>query len=327
MLPEDQLIARIRHALAERSSGALPRLVPGDDAAVVAGRQGRHWVISCDACLEGVHFRTDWHPPRVVGYRALARAASDLAAMGAEPAFFLLSLALPRHRTGRWLNQMLAGLRQAARQAGLRLLGGDTTAQESVALVLTVIGFVRPGGAVLRCTARPGDRVYVSGRLGAAQLGLEILRRGLATRRTLRPLIRAHFYPPMRIRLGTYLASRRLVSAMMDLSDGLSTDLARLTRASRVGARVFLDRLPRPVLPRVLRTSGLDPLRLALHGGEDYELLFTVPAPAAGRLPRQVHGVALHPIGEIVAGDRVELVAPDGTIQPLEPMGWDPFRR
>lgn len=330
MRDENELVARIRQRLWRAVPAVQRRRLPegtADDAAILSVPRSRRCVVSCDACLEGVHFRTDLHPPEAIGYRALVRAASDLAAMGAEPGFFLLSLELPRTRLDAWLEELLAGLSRAVRRTGLLPAGGDTTAGPRVALVITVIGFAPAGQAVFRHTARPGDRLFVSGRLGLARLGWEFLRRGLARRSETRQAIQAHLWPPVRLKLGQWLARRRWVSAMMDLSDGLSTDLDRMMRASGTGARIALERLPVPARTLLLGRLGLDPVELALHGGEDYELLFAVPARFAPRLPKRVHGVALHEIGEVTAGNSIELVQANRPAGRLEPRGWDPFRR
>lgn len=328
---EDELIERIAGRLgARRRAPSTLRLGIGDDAAILRPGRGHDWVLSTDFSLENVHFRLATHPPAAVGYRALARAASDLAAMGAHPEFFLLSLSLPRERTGRWLDQMLGGMARAARRLRLRLIGGDTTCWPKVALAMTVIGQVSPGRVVRRDGARPGDRLYVSGRLGAAALGLALISssrsRRLAARARAR-LLRPHLYPAIPLDLGIYLAENRLGSAMIDLSDGLSADLGRLARGSGVGARVFAERLPAVRIPTALARRGIDPLDLALHGGEDYGLLFAVPPSRADRVPRAFRGTPITFIGETVHGRGVQLIDAAGRPHPLAPGGWDPFRR
>jgi thiamine-monophosphate kinase len=326
---EDAIVARISHALAAGRHGL--RLGPGDDAAIIAPRRGTEVVVTCDAFLEGVHFLADAHPADSVGYKALARATSDLAAMGATPRWFLLTLALPAERAGRWLGEFLRGLRRAARSLGLRLAGGDTTKCARMAASVTVIGEIAPGRAVTRAGARPGDLIYVSGRLGRAGLGLALVRAGLGRSRRFRGLVRPHLYPRIRVELGRWLAERRIASAMMDISDGLSTDLARLCRASGVGARLDRERIPRVVIPeaigRQLAGSNLDALSLALDGGDDYELLFTVPPRHLTALRRAPDAAELAAVGEITSDRRIMVVAPDGPAQPLGRRGWDPFSR
>ncbi|MGO9642934.1 MAG: thiamine-phosphate kinase [Candidatus Acidiferrales bacterium] len=320
------MIARAMRALPSSVAGAL-RVGIGDDAAVFRPARGREWVISTDALIENVHFLAHTHPADAVGYKALARATSDLAAMGAEPRFFLLSLALPPERAGRWLDACLRGMARAARRFGMTLAGGDTARSQSIALNLTVVGQVAPGRAVLRSGARPGDRLFVSGKLGAGQLGLEIVLRGLSGRAHWRKLLRSHLYPDPPIALGRWLAGQKLASAMMDLSDGLSTDLTRLCEASGVGARIWASRLPIVKVPESLVRRGIQPLQLALHGGEDYQLLFAVPARLAGRIPPAREGVSITQIGEIVRGRRIELRTDNGKSVRVAPRGWDHFAR
>lgn len=336
MTAEDRLIERIARRLAPRRGNASRSLVlgVGDDAAILRPSAREDWVISSDFSLEDVHFLTSVHPPQAIGFRALARAASDLAAMGAHPEFFLLSLSLPSERTGQWLDRMLAGMARATRQLGLRLIGGDTTRWPRVGMAITVLGRTGRSRALRRDRARPGDGLYVSGRLGGAALGLELIlrrargRRGaaaLASGRE-RRLLQPHLYPRIPLELGIHLAESRLASATIDLSDGLSSDLTRLARASRVGARIFLDQLPAVRVPAELARLAVDPLKLALHGGEDYGLLFTVPTARAAEVPRWFRGTPITRIGEIVRGRRVKAVGREGRARPLTAAGWDPFR-
>jgi thiamine-monophosphate kinase len=332
---ESQLIERIakavpslRGAIARVSSGL--RLGIGDDAAVGAPRPGHEWVVSCDQFVEGVHFLAPSYPADSVGYKALVRAASDLAAMGARPSWFLLTLALPRELTGAWLDDFLGGMGRAAREIGMRLAGGDTTRGDKVAISITVVGEVRRGQAVTRSGARPGDVVCVSGVLGRAALGLALMEaRGRATA-SRAGLLQPHLYPKIRLELGAWLAKHRVASAMMDISDGLSTDLARLCEASGVGARLAEARIPCVKIPAsAARLSGgqLDRLKLALHGGEDYELLFTVPRGKLRKLHRAPGFSAIRAIGEITRRKGIVLVDRDGQERRLKPAGWDPFER
>jgi len=337
MSSESRLIERVVRKLPSQIAGGL-RIGIGDDAAVLRPRAGADWVLTTDAFLENVHFLLRVHPPEAVGYKALARATSDLAAMGARPRFFLLSLALPPSCTGKWFDRFLDGMARAARSFGLVLAGGDTTRNPLAAINLTVIGEVAPGQAVLRSGARPGDSICVSGTLGEAELGLRLLQRGghkfpagskwsPHPRKNLKSLLQKHLYPEPRLALGEWLAKNGTATAMIDTSDGFSTDLAHLCEASGVGARVWAARIPKVTVPNDLQELNLDPLRLALDGGEDYELLFTVPKRLARRLPRAVRGVPVTIIGEITRGRRVLLIDDAGREKTLRPQGWDPFRK
>ena len=329
MRTERELIERIRARIPSRAASSRAvglRLGIGDDAAVLRPRRGSEWVLTCDACLENVHFLAPAYPPRAAGYKALARATSDIAAMGGVPRLFLLSLALPGNRTGDWLDGFITGMARAARQFGLVLAGGDTSQHPTVVVSITVLGEVAPGRAVTRSGARPGDLLYVTGRLGEAQLGLEVLLRGLYRQRRWRPLIRPHFSPELRLGLGQWLSRRRLASAMIDTSDGLSTDLGHLCRSSGVGARVWAERLPAVRVPPALQRQGLDALELALHGGEDYQLLFTVPRRLRKAIRSSLRDVPITLIGEITRGRALVLVGSDGRAAPLAARGWDHFR-
>jgi thiamine-monophosphate kinase len=341
---EDQLIKELALAVpseigtrrAGRSPRASVRLGIGDDAAAVLPGREADLIVTCDVFLEGVHFLLDRHPPDSVGYKSLARATSDIAAMGATPRFFLLALALPQDRTGKWLSGFLRGMRRAARQLGLRLIGGDTTCYPSISISITVFGEATPGCAITRSGARPGDILYVTGKLGRAQLGLELIRNcspgevKRVIRRQNWPLSQ-HLYPQIRVKLGEWLAKHRIASSMIDISDGLSTDLAHLCAASRVGARVWAERIPRVAIPakqsKLARKLKLDPLEMALHGGDDYELLFTVPRRLAKSLRSAPEFRDLTAIGEIERGKQILLVHSDGRAKALKPGGWDPFRK
>ncbi len=322
---EQDIIERFRKAFPLRP-GSRSRLGIGDDAALFRPSPGKELILTCDASLEGVHFLREKHPPEIVGYRALARAVSDIAAMGGRPLCFLLTLALPASLTGRWLDHFLAGLRRRAQMFHVKHLGGDTTHNLRIFISITVLGEMRRGQAVLRSGARPGDLICVSGTLGGAQLGLGLILKGLNRVPRWRPLLHKHLWPEPRLALGRWLAENRIATAMIDISDGLSTDLGHICDSSGVGARVYADKIPQVRVPHALRRRGFDPLTLALHGGEDYELLFTVPQRLASRLPKSFRGVPFSAIGEITPERRVTLVHVDGRAQQLSPQGWDPFR-
>lgn len=326
MASERQLIERVARNLPSQAGAGL-RVGIGDDAAVIRPRAGLEWVLTTDAFLENVHFLPRIHPPEAVGYKALARATSDVAAMGARPCYFLLSLALPSSCTGKWFDRFLKGMSRAARSFGLVLAGGDTTRNPQAAINLTVIGEVVPGRAVLRSGARPGDLICVSGKLGEAELGLRLLDQELPVRTNWQGLLRKHLYPEPQLALGAWLARNRRATAMIDISDGLSTDLAHLCKASGVGAKVWAAKIPKVALPSDLQKLGFDPLRLALDGGEDYELLFTVPKHLARHLPRAVRGVPITIIGEVTRSKRILLMDDAGRTKTLPAQGWDPFRK
>lgn len=305
----------------------------GDDAAVVLPRAGREWVLSTDAFIEGRHFLPRLHAPQHVGFKALARATSDLAAMGATPRYFLLTLALPAGKAGEWLHLFARGMGQAARMFHMRLIGGDVSRDDHVVAAVTVLGEAPRKGVLTRSGARPGDALYVTGRLGAAQAGLEALSREGARApgthsRSYAP--HRHLLPTPRVAIGRMLANGGIASAAMDISDGLSTDLTRLCAASGVGAVIREESLPvwAAVLPRRRGARPVqDPagdLNRALHGGEDYELLFTVPHRLVSRAPAEFGGVPIARIGEMTRSRKI-LLETGGRTRVLRPLGWDHF--
>jgi thiamine-monophosphate kinase len=319
-------IERIAGRVGVRGAGV--RLGIGDDAAIFRGTKGFDQILTCDWFLEDSHFLRDKHPADAVGWKCLARAVSDIAAMGGMPRCFLLSLALPSSHIDLWLNEFLEGLRRAGKKFGCILAGGDTTRRKEILINVTVVGEARTGQAVLRSGARPGDILFVSGRLGEAELGLRQIRASKRRADSRSALLRKHLYPEPRLALGRWLGEMDLPSAMMDLSDGLSTDLPRLCAASRVGARVEAAKIPAVRLPnQVAAKLGTDPLALALHGGDDYELLFTVPQRRLHRLPRSFQRLPLTAIGEVTHQRELLLVDEVGREAPLRNQGWDPFRQ
>jgi len=324
---EDRLVQKIATAMKPPGLRGSLRIGLGDDAALWSPRPGYETVLTCDWFSEGSHFLRGKHPPDSVGWKCLARAVSDIAAMGGQPRCFLLSLALPRSLTGRWLDRFLAGLRRAARRFGCQLAGGDTTRRDEILINIAVIGEVLAGKAILRSGAKPGDLIFVTGRLGEAELGLRSLQRSRTLNGPDSPLIKKHLYPEPRLALGQWLARKRIATSMMDLSDGLSTDLPRLCAACGVGACVDARKIPSvgPAEGRVL--SETNRLALALNGGDDYEILFTVHPSQARRIPRVRQEIPLTSIGEITRDRKIHLLQASGRKKPLIPGGWDPFRR
>ncbi len=268
----------------------------GDDAALLVVPEGESLVAATDTLVEGRHFLAG-APPESVGHQSLAVNLSDLAAMGAEPAWALLALSLPQS-DATWLEGFARGFHALADRFGVALVGGDTVRGPRVVTV-TALGFVPPGLALRRDRARPGDGIYVSGTLGDAAAGLVQLRNP-GEHAADPPLVHRYQYAEPRIALGRAL--RGMASSAMDISDGLLGDLEKLCNASGVAAVVELDDLP---LSEALR-AGFDAVaaeRLALGGGDDYELLFTVPASVEARLAARLGGEGrITRIGEINAG-------------------------
>ena len=320
-LTEKALIRRIRQQVSTlpRSRGVITGI--GDDCAVLRTSPVRDILVTTDFSLEGLHFRREWHPPEVVGHRCLARGLSDIAAMGGEPTAFFLSLALPRKLPQGWVDRFWKGMLALAEECQVSLAGGDTAESPAGVLAdIVVVGSVPAGKAVLRSGAGPGDRIYVSGELGSSAAVLDMLRS--EPRRKFRPAeFPRHFFPQPRLKLGRILGERGLVSAMIDLSDGLSTDLGHLCEESGCGAEIQADAIPRATIGR---TGHEVALHYVLHGGEDYELLFT--APGGKRIPGQIAGVPITQIGHVTRGRRVFLMNGRSRCE-LFPQGWEHFKR
>jgi len=299
----------------------------GDDAALLAVKRGHELILTTDMSIEGVHFTRRLHPAEAVGHRALSRSLSDVAAMGGVPRYVLVSLAISKQIRRDWVSGFYRGLQALARRFGVQLVGGDTALVPGRTFIdVLVAGEVPKGKALRRSGARTGDQIFVSGPLGLSALGLRLLqskRRGsrLRAKAAAREAVHAHLYPEPQCALGRFLSGHGMASALIDLSDGLSTDLSRLCAASGVGARLWAAKIPGPNLP-----GAADSLQLALHGGEDYQLLFTVPQRKVSRLPSRFQGRPLYLLGEIEASKGIKLVMPEGKVHTLEPAGWDYFR-
>jgi len=294
----------------------------GDDCAVLRLIEGRDALITTDFTLEGIHFRRDWHPPESVGHRCLARGLSDIGAMGGEPVAVFLSLALPRDLPQSWVGRFSRGLVSLAEKYGAQLSGGDTAESPNGILAdIIVVGTVPRGKAILRSGARPGDRIFVTGELGGSAQAIAQMRARPNKKLNPRDYPR-HFYPEPRVETGRILREKGWASAMIDISDGLSTDLAHVCEESGVGAEIKAASIPRARIGNPAREVGLD---LALHGGEDYELLFT--SPAGKRVPQQIAGVAVTQIGEITHDGGIVVSNPKGISYELHPKGWEHFRK
>ncbi len=334
-LGELALLAQIRSRTGH-SRGTGLRLGIGDDCALLRLKAGEELAVTTDLSIAGRHFRLDWHQPEAIGHRVLARGLSDLAAMGARPAAAFLSLGLPREltvATGRrpaWVERFYDGLLALAENHKTALAGGDLAESPIAVADIVLVGAVRQGRVLLRSGAQIGDLLYVTGALGGAAAGLarlaeiagppstgKVSLRPPRIPRALESALAAHFFPQPRIAQGLWLVRHKLASAALDLSDGLSTDLAHLCEESGVAAEVDAAALP--------VADGANPMQ-ALNGGEDYELLFT--APATARLPRSISGVPVTRIGRIVRPRRgrpqVTLVGARGA-EPLVPLGWEHF--
>jgi thiamine-monophosphate kinase len=333
VIAEKKLIAQVRRMARPAKNPAVVTGI-GDDCAVLrlvsrsgGGRrrgQSREndTLVTTDFSLEGIHFRRDWHSAESVGHRCLARGLSDIAGMGGEPVAAFLSLALPCDLPQSWVGRFARSLNTLAERYGVTLAGGDTAESPNGILAdIVVLGTVPKGKAVLRSGARPGDRIYVSGELGGSAAALWRMRK--KRKRKLNPLeYPRHFFPEPRIELGRALREKGLASAMIDISDGLSTDLAHICEESGVGAELQAEGIPRASVGKPSREVDL---QFALHGGEDYELLFT--APRSERIPSRIAGVPITLIGSVTRFQKIFLMNENGVGVELQPHGWEHFRK
>lgn len=309
----------------------------GDDAAIIRTAANSETVITTDLLVEDIDFRRTTAPPLLLGHKALAVSLSDIAAMGARPRWSLISIGLPEDvwQTD-FADQFYEGLANLASRYDVKLIGGDTSrTTEKIVIDSIVLGECGAGKAVLRAGAQPGDQIFVTGSLGGAAAGLRLIERGAhlaeqhladdETQKIDHVLLR-QLRPEPRVGWGMVLGEEHLAAAMIDVSDGLSSDLNHLCAASGVGALIESSLLP--IDHQVVELCGrraLDPLQLALHGGEDFELLFTVKPSHVARLPRRVDGTPITRIGEIKSEMDGVQISEGSRVWDLNPGGWKHF--
>jgi len=322
------LIERLHQVIGEE--GRPPGLVLGigDDAALLRPSAGVEWAVTCDVLLEGRHFLPQFLRGAALGRRAIEVNLSDLAAMGAQPRYAFAALGLRGDTAAAEVVDWYRGFTEALRPWGAGLAGGNITRVDGAQFIsLTLIGEVALGRALRRDGAHQGDAIMVTGYPGQAAAGLALLRRGGAAAG---PLVDAHLAPRARVAEARALVAGGLLSAAIDLSDGLPGDLSHLCRASGVGARLWTERLPQsPALRAAGAALGQDPLAWVLGPSDDYELLLTCPQEKAGAVldwAAEWGKVPLHQIG-VLTGEvgRLELVGADGSVRLLDPRGWDHF--
>jgi len=301
---EGALIRQIREKFHKKEHATVGI---GDDAAVFDLPAGYSAVFCSDLVAENTHFIRNLHPPDSIGYKAVAVNVSDVGAMGGIPMHFLISFALPGDLDVSWVDSFFDGVERACTDFGVSLLGGDSSSSHLIFVDVSMIGRVKTGGAVLRSGAKAGDSIYVTGTLGSSMLGLELLKAGRAGE----PAVTRHLYPHPRHRVGAAVSDR--AHAMIDVSDGLSTDLGHILDESGVSARIYKERIP-------IATAAQD--EHALHGGEEYELIIVAP-----ELPAEIEGVAVAQIGEIIDSplDHQAFLVDGAHESVLAPRGWQHF--
>ncbi|MCI0487233.1 MAG: thiamine-phosphate kinase [Blastocatellia bacterium] len=334
MPTESEIISRIRKRAAAPRDARVPI---GDDAAVMEFAGADDLIACCDLMVEGVHFQTHWATPRLIGRKALAVTLSDVAAMGGSPRFAMISLALPAAKSSEFVNELFDGIFEMADAAGVFIIGGDTSSSPDSLFIDTIaLGRCAKGRAITRAGALPGDRIFVTGSLGASRLGLMLLGQGFRLEddsqndkeagRARRLALLKHLAPAPRLEFGRTIGEAGLANSMIDISDGLSTDLSHILEESRSGAIIHAAALPIDdsviaLAPDELKT---DPLDLALHGGEEYELLFTAPPENRDRIIElsAATGLPVTEIGEIIIGEGLRIER-NGALEPVKPRGYE----
>jgi len=314
----------------------------GDDAAIIRESAGRNTLITTDLLIEDIDFHRDTTTARFLGHKALAVSLSDIAAMGARPRWSLLSLGIPNDIwNSDFVDELYEGFFALADRYDVSLIGGDLSrTPDKIVIDSGVLGQCRDGRAVLRSGARPGDQIFVTGSLGGSAAGLRLLERGARIQskhapldladpdsQSVRHLLLSHLRPEPRVGWGLVLGEEALATAMIDISDGLSSDIHHLCDESGVGALIDAAKIPiDPDVAAICGRRALDPLLLALNGGEDFELLFTVPSDKVADLPKKVDGISISQIGQIT-NDPVNIrVAEKDRVWHLQPKGFDHFK-
>jgi len=324
------LIDRVKEAIAPPGAGVVMGI--GDDVAVLRARGDKYLLATCDIQVEGIHFLKEAISPYQLGRKAAAINISDIAAMGGLPTYLLVSLALPKETTIEYVDGLYQGLKKETEAAGVQIVGGNMSHSRGMMIDIFLLGEVEAEHLLLRSGARPGDKVLVTGSVGDSGAGLALLLDPPADRsgEEAKEVLKAHLTPTPRLREGRAIARTRIATSMIDVSDGTVSDIAHICEASGVGVRLWADALPiSPATRAAAEALGKDPLEWALHSGEDYELIFTAPADKAEELAALVEDETSTPvtiIGEIVE-EGMNLVLPSGESLPLEPRGWDHFRR
>jgi thiamine-monophosphate kinase len=331
-------------ALARRFASGGSRIVQGigDDAAVIVGSTPTWWHITTDLLAEGIHFDLTTTSAESLGYRAAMANLSDIAAMGAVPRYVLTSLAVPRTFKPTQVYQLYAGLMKACRLHQVKLVGGDTSASKAgLFLSIVLIGTTVPKRALFRHGAHVGDCLYVTGTLGDSRAGLQLLAQDTPSSSAAKPrlrlrqshqrfLVNRHLHPKARLAEGQWLNTARLATAAIDLSDGLSGDLRHLCEESRVGAELDSGSIPMSTACRAYAEAHrLHPVQLALAGGEDYELLFTVPPHKRSTLERQARarGFRVTCIGAVRPRRfGIQIRSGDGRTRPIPMTSYEHFR-
>jgi thiamine-monophosphate kinase len=329
---EFELIKLLTHDLPDNEQTIVG---VGDDCSVYEISPKRYLLATCDMIIEDVHFSRKTASPFLIGCKAIACSLSDIAAMGGQPLFVLVSVGLPVTTLKEYVQDLYVGIRSMCRDYQVMLVGGDTVrSPDKIVIDVAMIGECSGGKFLLRSGAKAGDAIVVTGYLGDSAAGLDLLEGKVSEPDTERrsELIEAHLAPEPRCEQGMYLAENFDIHSMIDISDGLAGDMMHICESSMLGARLYADKIPiSETLNKFCRSAGIDPLKYALSGGEDYELLFTL-APSEleqlmGQWPEEFE-VPLFSIGEVDKNfEGIRLVSEEGNEQPLDVRSFDHFTK
>jgi len=323
-------IKKISHGCLIRPDNIIKAI--GDDAAAFTTAPDQLSLITTDLLVERVHFLRTAISGFDLGYKSLAVNLSDIAAMGGTAREAFVSIAIPDDCQLDYLEAIYSGIKDLAAGFDVNVLGGDTTrSKRDLIINIVVQGIVAKEELLCRDAARPGDVIFSTGFLGDSKAGLHlILNEVAADTESLEALLMAHRVPQPHLRQGRFLARQTGIHAAIDTSDGLSSDLAHIAEESRVGARLYAEKIPiSPNLKDFCNRFGFDPIDYALSGGEDYTLLCTIAPQNADKISsafEKEFNRPLFAIGEIIAAKQMEVVYPDGKTKPLTPTGWDHFK-
>jgi thiamine-monophosphate kinase len=328
------LIERIKKAAGKISRNNRVLLGIGDDAALFKLSPGKICAATTDTMVEGIHFDLGYTSFFDLGYKAMASNLSDIAAMGGNPLLALITLSLPAKTSVKQIDQLYAGMQALAKKHGAVIAGGDIVKSRELSVTLTLLGECDPKNTGLRSGAKPGDAVLVTGDLGGSQAGLELLkstlrlRSGQEIKNQKSEIVRKHLRPEPRVAVAKLLASRFKLNGMIDISDGLASELHHLSKASKVG--IIIDQGALPVAAQAIVIAKMlerDPQKYCLYGGEEYELLFTLPPREALKARTLIHkqGTACTIIGQVVKGSRVSIIAQNGKREKLTNRGYTHF--
>ncbi|MCI2424866.1 thiamine-phosphate kinase [Candidatus Acetothermia bacterium] len=321
------LIERIKRRLTPPGSDVIEGI--GDDAAIIRTDSDEYLIATCDIQMEEVHFRRKFITPDQLGQRAVAVNISDVAAMGGIPTYLLVSLGLPAEIEVNYIDQLYCGMEREAKRSGAVIVGGNITRSPQLIIDIFLLGKVKHDLLITRSGAQQGDLLLVTGDLGKGAAGLRLLDSEAAERDEMidAQLRTAHLTPIPRLPESRIIAKLQTATAMIDLSDGLASDLGHICRASGVGAVIWAESLPISTATRKAAIlTGCDPLHLALYGGEDYELLFSVPPELVAPLQQAViaeTGTSVTVVGKIVSSTEGIKVAIANKFSPLLARGWD----